>query len=204
MRTARGLIKRHVPAASPVARPASALARNPTAELPGTRARSLTPLPRDHWYYRLQRVLLVATPDHCGPPGPVASPVAVLQQTWLRSSATAPPCELHLPVLRVLLPGSSSLPGLAVLLATTETIATPRPNVYLGQHRFSGCVSERYSTANHAETRMASSRSRRPGGRRPRSRGRPGGGAGVRGPARRTSPRPSRAGTSSSCRSRSG
>ena len=57
-------------------------------------------------------VLLTAAPDHCGPPGPVASPVAVLQQPWLRNSATAPSCQLQ---LRVLLPGSSSLPGLADL-----------------------------------------------------------------------------------------
>jgi hypothetical protein len=50
------------------------------------------------------RVLLTAAPDHCGPPGPVVSPVAVLQQRWLRHSTTAPSCEL--------LPGSSCLPGL--------------------------------------------------------------------------------------------
>src|SRR3954470_6296726 len=49
-----------------------------------------------------------AAPDHCGPPGPVVSPVAVLQQPWLRNSTTAPSCELH---LRILLAGSSSLPG---------------------------------------------------------------------------------------------
>jgi hypothetical protein len=44
-------------------------------------------------------VLLTATPDHCGPPGPVVSPVAVLQQPWLRNSTTAPSCELQLLVL---------------------------------------------------------------------------------------------------------
>ncbi len=53
-------------------------------------------------------VLLTVAPDHCGPPGPVTSPVAVLQYPWLRDSVTAPSCELQ---LRVLLPGSSSLPG---------------------------------------------------------------------------------------------
>ncbi|MDH6222236.1 hypothetical protein M2283_009585 [Streptomyces pseudovenezuelae] len=53
-------------------------------------------------------VLLTAAPDHCGPPGPVASPVAVLQPLWLRNSTTAPSC--------VLLPGSSCLPGPAVSL----------------------------------------------------------------------------------------
>ncbi len=41
-------------------------------------------------------VLLVAAPDHCGPPGPVVSPVAVLQPLWLRNSTTAPSCELQL------------------------------------------------------------------------------------------------------------
>ncbi|ROV68783.1 hypothetical protein D3105_09470 [Streptomyces globisporus] len=56
---------------------------------------------------------LTAAPDHCGPPGPVASPVAVLQQPWLRNSATAPSCQLH---LLVLLPASSSLPGPADFL----------------------------------------------------------------------------------------
>lgn len=38
-------------------------------------------------------VLLAAAPDHCGPPGLVVSPVAVLQQPWLRDSTTTPPCN---------------------------------------------------------------------------------------------------------------
>lgn len=59
-------------------------------------------------------VLLTAAPDHRGPPGPVTSPVAVLQPTWLRNSVTAPSCVLQLRVLRVLLPGSSSLPGRSI------------------------------------------------------------------------------------------
>ncbi|GEJ98930.1 hypothetical protein TNCT1_12070 [Streptomyces sp. 1-11] len=41
-------------------------------------------------------VLLMAAPDHCGPPGPVASPVAALRPLWLRNSTTAPSCELQL------------------------------------------------------------------------------------------------------------
>ena len=53
-------------------------------------------------------VLLTAAPDHCGLPGPVVSPVAVLHQLWLRNSTTEPSCALR---LRVLLAGSSSLPG---------------------------------------------------------------------------------------------
>jgi hypothetical protein len=75
----------------------------------------------------------MAAPDHCGPPGPVVSPVAVLQQPWLRNSTTAPSCELQ---LRVLLPGSSSLRALRSFLVTGETITTPPPNVYSGRHRF--------------------------------------------------------------------
>lgn len=75
-----------------------------------------TPSPRYHslhcWVLP-PRQLLSAAPDDCGPPGPVASPVAVLQPLWLRNSATAPSCVLR---LLVLLPGSSSLPGLAVSL----------------------------------------------------------------------------------------
>ncbi|MGW3105035.1 hypothetical protein [Streptomyces sp. NPDC001100] len=44
-------------------------------------------------------VLLTAAPDHYGPPGTVASRVAVLQPLWLRDSTTAPSCELHLRIL---------------------------------------------------------------------------------------------------------
>ena len=40
-------------------------------------------------------VLLLAAPDHRGPPGPVVSPVAVLRQPWLRNSTTAPSCALQ-------------------------------------------------------------------------------------------------------------
>jgi hypothetical protein len=112
-------------AVSPVAHPAYALAENPTAELPGARARSRrlhrgTTHQLHCWVPRTAlptgtatAVLPMATSHHCGSPDPVASPVAVLQQPWHRNSATAPSCELQ---LRVLLPGSSSLPGPAVLL----------------------------------------------------------------------------------------
>lgn len=78
-------------------------------------------------------VLLTAAPDHCGPPGPVVSPVAVLQQPWLRNSTTAPSCELQ---LRVLLPAVRVCQALPPLWGTRETITTPPPNVYSGQHRF--------------------------------------------------------------------
>src|SRR6476646_4828643 len=53
-------------------------------------------------------VLLTAAPDHCGPPGPAVSPVAVLQQPWLRNSTAAPSCVLQPSVLP---PGSSCLTG---------------------------------------------------------------------------------------------
>jgi hypothetical protein len=80
------------------------------------------------------RELLTAAPDHCGPPGPVVSPVAVLQQPWLRNSTTAPPCELQLhyccPPVRV-------CRALLSLWTTGETIARPPPHVYSRQHRFS-------------------------------------------------------------------
>lgn len=78
-------------------------------------------------------VLLTAAPDHCGPPGPVVSPVAVLQQPWLRNSTTAPSCALQ---LRVLLPAVRFCQALLSLWATRETITTPPPNVYYGRHRF--------------------------------------------------------------------
>ena len=79
-----------------------------TAGPPGTRARSWRPY-RGTTGKRLPdlpphvvnccAVLLTAAPDDCGPPDAVVSPVACLQQLWLRNSTTAPSCEL-----RVLLP----------------------------------------------------------------------------------------------------
>ncbi|MDQ0798140.1 hypothetical protein QFZ58_006628 [Streptomyces sp. B1I3] len=68
--TAGGLRQRHSSAASPVARPASALAWNPTAEPPGTRAAAGRLLPRYCSHILLPRALLTAAPDDCGPPGP--------------------------------------------------------------------------------------------------------------------------------------
>jgi len=71
--------------------------RQPT---PSPRYRSPTSLPGT-----ATAVLLMAAPDHCGPPGPAVSPVAVLQQPWLRNSTTAPSCVLQLrsccPAVRV-------------------------------------------------------------------------------------------------------
>ncbi len=123
-----GLTQRHSSAASPVAHPASALAWNPTAELPGARIRSRR-LHRGYCSPLHCWVLLMAAPD-LRAPGPVVSPVAVLHQPWLRNSTTAPSCELQ---LRVLLPGSSSLPGPVVSLgyernhihAATQCLLSP-------------------------------------------------------------------------------
>ena len=76
----------------------------------------------------------MAAPDHCGPPGPAVSPVAVLQPLWLRNSTTAPSCELRLryccPAVRLCRACSIS--------ATRETITTPPRNIYSSWHRFPG------------------------------------------------------------------
>ena len=124
MRTAQRPGPRRSSAASPIARPASCLAWNPTAEPPGARVRSR----RLHrgaahllhcWILRTALAgTATAAPDHCGPPGPVVSPVAVLQQPWLRNSTTAPSCELHLRIL--LCPAVRVCQGLLSLWATRE------------------------------------------------------------------------------------
>ncbi len=79
-------------------------------------------------------VPLTAAPDHCGPPGPVVSPVAVLRQPWLRNSTTAPSCQLH---LRSCCPAVRLCQALLSRWVTRETITTPLFNVYSGRDRFS-------------------------------------------------------------------
>lgn len=74
----------------------------------------------------------MAAPDHCGPPGPVVSPVAVLQPLWLRNSTTAPSCQLQ---LRTTARQFMSA-GPCSISATKETITTPLTNVYSSWHRF--------------------------------------------------------------------
>ncbi len=134
LRTTGGLEQRHPfsSAASPVARPASALAWNPTAELPGARARSRRLHPGDHWYCTADPAVLLVAPDHCGPPGPVSAPSPPCNNLGFGTPPPHRPANCNW----VLLPGSSSLPGPTVFLATRETIPTPTPNVYSGEHRF--------------------------------------------------------------------
>ena len=76
--------------------------------------------------------LLMAAPDHCGPPGPVVSPVAALQPLWLRNSTTAPSCELQLRTAARQFISAGPL----LISATRETITTPPTHVYCGWHRF--------------------------------------------------------------------
>lgn len=79
--------------------------------------------------------------------GPVRSSVR-------RRPATILASELHHRTvlhLRLLLPGSSSLPGPAALLGYRRNITTPLPNVYSGQHRFS-CV--RHGGNQHRTVRL--------------------------------------------------
>jgi hypothetical protein len=104
---------------------------------PSPRYCSLTPL-----LGTATAVLLTAAPDHCGPPGPVVSPVAVLQQPWLRNSTTAPSCALQ---LRYFSPAVRVCRALRSLWVTRETITTPLANVYSGQDRFSGVSGEAWS-----------------------------------------------------------
>jgi len=119
-----GSVALRQPAPSPVVRPLLRL-RTPLPNLPvrAPAADAFTEVPLTFlrcWIPRTAlagtatspAVLLVTAPDHCGPPGPVVSPVAVLRQPWLRNSTTAPSCQLQLPVI---LPGSSCLPGPADL-----------------------------------------------------------------------------------------
>ena len=107
-RTAGGLTKRHSPAVGPVARPASAPAWNPTAELPGTRVRSPTPSPRAP----LNTALLVLQPRQLRPCSrrplitaghPVRSsvPSPSRNKSWLRNSTTGPSCVYCCPAVRV-------------------------------------------------------------------------------------------------------
>lgn len=83
-------------------------------------------------------VLLMAAPDHCGPPGAVVSPVAVLQPLWLRNSTTAPSCELQLRTAARQFISAGPL----LISATTKTLTTPSTNVYSGGYRFS-CAGRR-------------------------------------------------------------
>lgn len=77
---------------------------------------------------------LTAAPDHCGPPGPTVSPVAVLQNSGFETPPPHRPanytCVHCCPAVRL-------CQALLFLWATRETITTPPPNVYSSRHRFS-------------------------------------------------------------------
>jgi hypothetical protein len=64
-----------------------------------------------------------------GPPGAVAGPVALPPQPGFETRISAPSYAYFWPAVR-------PLPGLAVPLATRETITTPTSNVYSGKGRF--------------------------------------------------------------------
>lgn len=63
------------PAASPVARPAIHSGSEPHCRTSRCARPQQTPSPR-YFLITATALLLMAAPDHCGPPGPVASPVA--------------------------------------------------------------------------------------------------------------------------------
>ncbi len=133
LRTARRPCDSATPsAASPVARPASAPAWNPTAELPGTRAAA----------WRLYR-------GTAGTTGCAGWRPLITAGDPVRSPAPSPSCNQpgfgtpspHRPANYNY--GSCCravrlCPALLSFLLTRETITTPQPNVYLRQHRFSG------------------------------------------------------------------
>ena len=60
--------------------------------------------------YALRPVLLAAAPDHCGPPGPVVSPVAVLHNPGFGTPPPHRPAHCNCGTS----PGSSCLPGPAI------------------------------------------------------------------------------------------
>lgn len=74
-------------------------------------------------------VLLTAAPRHFRPPGPVVSPVAVVQQPGFE---TPPPHRHTRTAARQFVSA-----GPCSILATRETIITKPSNVYSSQHRFS-------------------------------------------------------------------
>lgn len=175
IRTAGDLSKRHSPAASPVARRASALAWNPTAEPPGTRARS-----RRLYRGTTDTALLSACTAI-----PLWRPLNLRATRSGRQSrhrpATALASELHhrtdlRTATSLLLPGSSSLPGPAVSLGYERNHNHTTAQCLLRPTQIFARSTRRQSATNsHAGRRaVAIARARRrPGGSLPLVAGRP-------------------------------
>jgi hypothetical protein len=98
VRTAGGLRKRHSVRQSTPSPLLPALAQEPHCRTP----RHARPQPdafteRQSTYCCVTAVLLVAAPEHCGPPGTAVTPDAA----WLRNSTTAPICGYCFPAVHL-------------------------------------------------------------------------------------------------------
>jgi hypothetical protein len=105
-------------------------------------------------------VLLAAAPEHCGPPGPAVSPVAVLQPLWLRNSTTAPPYNCATAARQFI----SARP--LSISVTRETITTPTTQCLLQPTQIFACPTVRQSPSNGPGAGVARSGRHHPSRRR--------------------------------------